>query len=174
MIEWTSFQLTDDPFWRDHPYGIAFVSHTAVGEQWSFTHPSLTRENEMTLLIPDRNRDNLVDMVWCLPIQRDKWNKWWKLSTQFKCKTETGMRYMNRMEGKKIHTVILLPTGEQSDDDASTAAAWFRFVKQFTGKIYVARCTDDPPRTFAQTITDVAGADSRMLMEVDDDNPTEI
>lgn len=128
----------------------------------------------MTLLIPDSHRTNQDDFIWCIPVERVKWNKWFELSKKFKhvTKTQPAVRYMTRVEGsKKIQSIIMLPTEDQSDDDVTTACAWLRITKEFNERIYVLRCTDTPLKG-AQLVERVIGANPKSMLDVDDDNPT--
>lgn len=127
--------------------------------------------NTMTLVIPDRDREQREDFIWCQPVIRKSWQKWYELSKQFKSVTPDGVRYMSRMEGRKIQTIMILPTSEQSDDDAMTACAWLRMVKGLTCRMYVIRCTDDLPSA-AKTIMQAAGVDPALVEDIDDGNPT--
>lgn len=123
----------------------------------------------MTLLIPDRDRENREDFIWCVPIERQKWNKWYKLSEQFKTvtpKEHGGVRYMNRMEGRSVKTILVMPNAQQSDDDAVTACAYLRMIKGMTCRMYVVRCTDDP-LTGARLIERAAGADVTLVEDVE-------
>lgn len=129
----------------------------------------------MTLLIPDRDRENRDDFIWCLPIERQKWNKWYGLSDKFKTATPAehgGVRYINRMEGKMVRTVLLMPTGQHDDESVVTAAAFLRLVKQLSCRMYVVRCTDDPP-TGARLIHAAAGANMGHVQDVDFDEKEE-
>ncbi len=128
-------------------------------------------EETMNLLIPDRNKDNKEDFVWCLPVERVSWAKWYELSKKFRGVTPDGVRYMNRMEGKKVKTILMLPDQSHSDDDVLTACAWLRMVKQYDCKMYVCRCSDDKPN-MAQIIAAAAGAESEFVEYVDDADPT--
>lgn len=124
----------------------------------------------MTLLIPDRDRENQQDFIWCVPIERAKWNKWYELSKKFKTVVPKehggGVRFMNRMEGRQIRTVLVLPNEEQTDDDAVTACAFLRLVKELTCRIYIVRCTDDP-LSGARLIMKAAGADVTLVEDVE-------
>lgn len=124
----------------------------------------------MTLLIPDRDRPNQEDFIWCVPIERVKWNKWYALSQKFKtCVPKEhggGVRYMNRMEGRNVKTVLVMPNEEQTDDDAVTACAFLRMVKELSCRIYIVRCTDDP-LTGARLIHKAAGADVSLVEDVE-------
>lgn len=121
----------------------------------------------MTLLIPDRNKENREDFIWCIPIERVKWNKWYALSEKFNGKTPMKVRFFNRMEGKEVKTVIVMPNSTQSDDDAETACAWLRMVKGVTCRMYVVRCTDDPLKG-AGLIHAVMGVDPSFTEELED------
>ena len=129
----------------------------------------LQEENDtVTLLIPDRDRENREDFIWCVPIERQKWNKWYKLSEQFKTATPKeygGVRYMNRMEGKNVKTILVMPNAQQSDDDVVTACAYLRMIKGMTCRMYVVRCTDDP-LTGARLIERAAGADITLVEDM--------
>lgn len=124
----------------------------------------------MTLLIPDRDRENQDDFIWCIPIERAKWNKWYELSQKFKTAVPKehggGVRYMNRMEGRTIRTVLMMPTNEQTDEDATTACAYLRMVKGLTCRMYIVRCTDDP-LTGARLIAKCAGANVNYVEDVE-------
>jgi hypothetical protein len=124
----------------------------------------------MTLLIPDRDRTNQEDFIWCVPIERVKWNKWFALSQKFKtCVPEEhggGIRYMNRMEGREVKTILVMPTEEQSDEDAVTACAFLRLVKSLSCRMYIVRCTDDP-LTGARLIHKAAGTDVKLVEDVE-------
>lgn len=130
----------------------------------------------VTLLIPDRDRDNKDDFIWCVPIEREKWNKWYELSQKFKTVVPVehggGVRYMNRMEGKQVRTVLVMPNEGQNDDDAMTACAFLRMVKAIDCRMYIVRCTDDP-LTGAKLIYHAAGSEPTMLEEADFDAPEE-
>lgn len=127
-------------------------------------------EDTVTLLIPDRDRDNQEDFIWCVPIDRVKWNKWYVLSEKFKTAVPKehggGIRYMNRMEGKNVKTVLVMPNAYQSDDDAITACAFLRMVKGLNCRMYIVRCTDDP-LTGARLIHKAAGADVTLVEDVE-------
>lgn len=133
-------------------------------------HDEITLEMEtMTLLIPDRDRNNQDDFIWCVPIDRQKWNKWYALSQKFKTavpKEHGGVRYMNRMEGKHVRTVLVMPNEEQSDDEAVQACAFLRMVKELSCRMYIVRCTDDP-LTGARLINKAAGADVTLVEDVE-------
>lgn len=133
-------------------------------------HDCLQEDYEtMTLLIPDRDRENQQDFIWCVPIERAKWNKWYELSKKFKTavpQEHGGVRYMNRMEGKQIRTVLVMPNEEQSDDDAVQACAFLRMVRELTCRMYIVRCTDDP-LSGARLIMKAAGADVTLVEDVE-------
>ena len=124
----------------------------------------------MTLLIPDRDRENQDDFIWCVPIERVKWNKWYALSEKFKTVVPKehggGVRYMNRLEGRAVKTILVMPTESQTDDDAVTAAAFLRMVKGLTCRVYIVRCTDDP-LTGPRLIAKCAGANVQYVEEVE-------
>lgn len=124
----------------------------------------------MTLLIPDRDRENQDDFIWCVPIERVKWNKWYALSEKFKTAVPKehggGVRYMNRMEGGNIKTILVMPTEYQTDDDAVTACAYLRMVEGMTCRVYIVRCTDDP-LTGPRLIAKCAGANVNYVEEVE-------
>ncbi len=124
----------------------------------------------VTLLIPDRDRPNQDDFIWCVPIERAKWNKWYALSERFKtCVPKEhggGVRYMNRMEGRNVQTVLVMPNEEQSDEDALTACAFLRLVKNINCRMYIVRCTDDP-MTGARMIHMAAGAEISHVEDVE-------
>lgn len=122
----------------------------------------------MTLLIPDRNKENREDFVWCIPVERVKWQKWYALAEKMKCNTPMKVRYMNRMEGREVRTVVVMPNGFQSDDDAETACAWLRMVKGLNCRIYVVRCTDDPIKG-AALIHAAAGIEPDQMDEIEDE-----
>ena len=129
----------------------------------------------MTLLIPDRDRENRDDFVWCLPIDRQKWNKWIGLAKKFKGVTppEHGaVHYVNRMEGKQVRTVLLMPTEMHDDDTVVAAAAYLRMVKQLSCRMYVVRCSDQRP-SMATLIAATAGADPKQVEDVELDDETE-
>lgn len=128
------------------------------------------RKEAMTLLVPDRERENQEDFIWCVPIERVKWNKWFDLSKKFKCVTPSehgNVRYMNRMEGKEVRTILMMPTEEQSDDDAMHACAFLRLVKGLTCRIYVVRASDEQLSP-AQMIHRYAGTDYKLVEDLDD------
>jgi hypothetical protein len=130
----------------------------------------------MTLLIPDRDRPNQEDFIWCVPIERQKWNKWYSLSEKFHTcvpKEYGGVRYMNRMEGRDVRTILMMPNEYQSDDEAITSCAFLRMVKGLSCRIFVVRCTDDP-LTGARLIHKVAGADVSLVEDVEfpEDDPS--
>jgi len=133
-------------------------------------HDCLQEDYEtMTLLIPDRDRENQDDFIWCVPVERQKWKKWYALSEKFKTavpKEHGGCRYMNRMEGRHVKTVLVMPNEEQSDDDAVTACAFLRMVKGLTCRMYIVRCTDDP-LTGARLINKAAGANVSLVEDVE-------
>ena len=124
--------------------------------------------DSMTLLIPDRDRDNQDDFVWCLPVDREKWQKWYNLAEKFKGITPEAhhsMRYANRVDGKEVRTVLALPTSLMSDDDVLHACAFLRMVKNITCRIYVLRCSDDLARD--QPLHKIIGVDPNQLECVD-------
>jgi hypothetical protein len=124
----------------------------------------------VTLLIPDRDRENQDDFIWCIPIERKKWNKWYELSQKFKTVVPKehggGVRYMNRMEGRNVKTILMMPAQDQTDEDAVTACAYLRMVKGHTCRMYIVRCTDDP-LTGARLIAKCAGANVNYVEEVE-------
>jgi hypothetical protein len=126
----------------------------------------------MTLLIPDRDRPNQDDFIWCVPIERVKWNKWYALSEKFKTIVPEehggGVRYMNRLEGREVRTVLVMPNESQTDEDAEHACAFLRMVKNVSCRMYIVRCTDDP-LTGARLINKCVGADVTMVEEADFD-----
>lgn len=133
----------------------------------------------MTLLIPDRDRENKDDFIWCVPIERVKWNKWYALSEKFKTIVPPehggGVRYMNRMEGREVKTILMMPNESQTDEDAEHACAFLRMVKNMSCRMYIVRCTDDP-LTGARLINKCVGADVTMVEEADfseGDTPTD-
>jgi hypothetical protein len=173
--------FTDMPHYRRSHVG----EYTNVGWNWNaqthaariavlYVNQNVYQEetDTVTLLIPDINKENREDFIWCVPIPRDKWNKWYLLAEKFKTTTPQRVRYMNRMEGKEVRTVLILPTAEQSDDDALTACAYLRMVKQLNCRMYIVRCTDDMPST-ASIIHQVAGVDPSLVNEIDDDEYSE-
>ena len=126
----------------------------------------------VTLLIPDRSREQREDFVWCIPIDRAKWTKWYELSITFKTITpeaHSGMHYINRMEGRQVRTIMMLPSGTQSDADVLQACAYLRMVKGMTCRMYVIRCTDDPVKGTAALINAVAGTDPKLMDNVEED-----
>lgn len=128
------------------------------------------KRNDMTLLIPDRERENQDDFIWCLPIERRKWNLWYDLSVKYTGitpKEHGGVRFMNRMEGKEVRTILMMPNEEQDDELVMHACAYLRLVKNLTCRIYVVRCTDDK-LSGAELINRVVGTDRNMLDEVTD------
>ena len=129
----------------------------------------LEENDTVTLLIPDRDRENREDFIWCVPIERQKWNKWYALSEKFKTvtpKEHGGVRYMNRMEGRNVKTILIMPNAQQSDDDAVTACAYLRMIKGMTCRMYVVRCTDDP-LTGARLIERAVGADITLVEDME-------
>jgi hypothetical protein len=129
------------------------------------------RKENMTLLIPDRNKESQEDFIWALPVEHMKWKKWYELSKKFKTTTPMHVRYMTRMEDKQIKTIVLLPTEQQTDDDAKTAAAWLRMVKQLSCRIYVIRAKGEyaQPMSKYELINAVMGIDPDTLTELEDD-----
>lgn len=125
----------------------------------------------MTLLLPDRAREQREDFVWCLPVERQKWNKWYALSKQFNTATPDGVRYFTRMEGTgqdiKVRTVVMMPNESQSDDDVVAACAYLRLIEQMTCRMYIIRSTDQKLTT-AQMIYNMAGADPKTMEEIPD------
>ncbi len=131
-------------------------------------------EANVTLIIPDRNKPSQEDFVWALPVDTVKWKKWYELSRHYKTTTPMNVRYMSRVEGKEVKTIVLLPTDRQTDDDAMTAAAWLRMVKKFSCRIYVIRpSTGAEELSGAKLINAVMGLDPDTLTEMDDgeENP---
>lgn len=121
---------------------------------------------QMTLLIPDRDRPQREDFIWAVPVERAAWQKWYSLADKFKGVTPTErMRYMHRYDTGKVKTILVLPSGNHSDEDVLAACAWLRMVKEYTCKMYVLRCTDDPPRG-ARLIERVMGCDPALVEEV--------
>lgn len=105
----------------------------------------------MPLLIPDESRTpNRDDYVFAVPVARVAWNKWYALSERLGTLVQLySMRYVVRMQtgsgNEKVKTIIVLPTGGQTDEDAVAAAAYLRLINHETCLIYILRCTDDPP-----------------------------
>lgn len=145
--------------WYDHqtdPHIVAF----------KYLHYTAGVLISMTLLIPDRDREQREDFIWAVPVPRPAWQKWYKLAEQFKGITPTEkMRYMVRYDMGKVKTILVLPNGLHSDDDVLAACAWLRMIKEHTCKMYVLRCTDDPP-TGARLIERVMGCDPALVEEV--------
>lgn len=155
---------------------FGMMTHMPTAQLYIYTRQGIIaeatlRKENMTLIIPDRNKESQEDFIWALPVEHVKWNKWYDLSKQFKCVTPTahgGVRYMNRMEGKDVKTVVLLPTDQQSDDDVLTSAAWLRMIKQLSCRIYVIRA-GGRPLSRAETINAVVGIDPDTLQELEDE-----
>ena len=122
----------------------------------------------MSLLIPDRNKQNQEDFIWALPIERVKWNKWYELSTKLRTATPQGLRYVKRKEGEQVVTVLIMPNDSQSDDDAMVACAWLRMVQGVTCRMYVVRCSDNAKLSPAQHINAVMGLDPDTIHEIED------
>lgn len=123
----------------------------------------------MSLLIPDRNKQNQEDFIWSLPIERVKWNKWYDLSVKLKTVTPESVRYVKRKEGEKVVTVLIMPNEKQSDDDAMVACAWLRMVQGITCRMYVVRCTDQSGKmNAAQLMNAVVGLDPDTIHEIED------
>lgn len=173
----SSFITTDDPYnpFRKYqePVQVKLAPLDGLGVMLAETYINQNVEqlemSTMTLLIPDRDRENQIDFVWCLPIERVKWNKWYGLSQKFKTatpKAHGAVRYVVRMEGTTIKTLVVMPNGEQSDDDAMTACAYLRLVKGITCRMFVVRCTDDPLRG-ARLIERAAGANVEYVEDMD-------
>lgn len=154
--------------WSEH--------HVACQIVLFFISRSTEHETEevgpMTLLLPDRAREQREDFVWCLPVERQKWNKWYALSKQFNTCTPDGVRYFTRMEGsgadQKVRTVVMMPNESQSDDDVMAACAWLRLVEQMTCRMYIIRSTDQKLST-AQMIYNMAGADPKTMEDIPDE-----
>ena len=136
-------------------------------------HDCLQEDFEsMTLLIPDRDRDNQEDFIWALPVERQKFNKWYSLSEKFRGitpKEHGNIRYVNRVEGSEVKTVLVMPTSEHSDDDVVHACAFLRMVKGINCRMWVVRCSDDLPTT-AQLINRVMGTDPKMVENIEDED----
>jgi hypothetical protein len=108
----------------------------------------------MTLIIPDRDRPQRDDLIWAMPLTKERFNKWVGLSTLHKLITPKlygNMRYMTRVEsdgdgrdGRSVMTLIMLPTDQHTDDDVMQACAYLRLVKEHTCRIYVVRQEEEP------------------------------
>lgn len=165
--------------YSDYFYEVLFVEedgNARISESIRI-HDCLQEDYEtMTLLIPDRDRPNQDDFIWCVPIERVKWNKWYALSEKFKTIVPPehggGVRYMNRMEGREVKTILMMPNESQTDEDAEHACAFLRMVKNMSCRMYIVRCTDDP-LTGARLINKCVGADVTMVEEADFEAPSE-
>ncbi len=126
----------------------------------------LTGREHMSLLIPNTQhpRTNGHDLIFCVPITTEKWNKWKALSDHHK-KQYQGVSYMDRVEGGKVQTLIFLPSYDQTDDDVLMALAGMRMLEQMTCRAYVVRMTYTEPSR-AQIANAVLGADPDTIMEV--------
>ena len=126
----------------------------------------------MTLLVPDRDRENQEDFIWCLPVERQKFNKWFALSEKYKGitpKEHGGVRYVNRVEGSEVKTVLVMPTESQDDEMVTHACAFLRMVKGITARMYVIRSTDDP-LSGARLINKVMGTDPKLVENIEDED----
>lgn len=129
----------------------------------------------MTLLVPDRDCDNQEDFIWCLPVDQAKWMKWYELAAKYKTETPEmhgGIRYINRMEGAHIRTVMMLPTVEQDDEQVLHACAFLRMTKKIDARIYVVRGTDQTMSS-AMLMHKVMGTDPKMVEDVEIEEPEE-
>lgn len=165
-LEW-SYQKTDM---------IRFESSSAGGLRIMQCYFNQMNHQEdytsMTLLVPDRDRENQEDFIWCLPVERQKFNKWYALSEKSRGiipKEHGGIRYVTRVEGSQVRTVLVMPTEQQTDDDVMHACAFLRMVKGITARMYVIRCTDDK-LSMAQTMNKVIGADPKLLEHIEDED----
>lgn len=152
---------------------LEYVNHAASIAEAIRIH-DCTQEDfkSMTLLVPDRDRENQEDFIWCLPVERQKFNKWFALSEKFRGITpkEHGeVRYVNRMEGNQVRTVLVMPVDGQTDEDVVHACAFLRMVKGISCRMYVIRCTDDPLSS-AQMINKVMGTDPKMVENIEDED----
>jgi hypothetical protein len=167
--------LWDDRFLRPFD-GHEVIFLEAIGASISDAiriHDCLQEDFEsMTLLVPDRDRENQEDFIWCLPVERQKWNKWFSLSEKFKGITPPmhgGIRYVNRVEDKEVKTVLVMPTDGQTDEDVVHACAFLRMTKGISCRMYVIRCTDDPMSS-AQMINKVMGTNPRDVEHIEDED----
>lgn len=163
-------------FGSDSPWTHIVLWVEAIGACISdaiFINGSYQEDYEtMTLLVPDRDRENQEDFIWCLPVERQKFNKWFALSEKFRGITpkEHGeVRYVNRMEGNQVRTVLVMPVDGQTDEDVVHACAFLRMVKGISCRMYVIRCTDDPMSS-AQMINKVMGTDPKMVENIEDED----
>lgn len=165
---------------RNMPYGaheVVFVENTGgcISDAIRI-HDCIQEDFEtMTLLVPDRDRENQEDFIWCLPVERQKWNKWFALSEKYRGITPPnhgGVRYVNRVEDKEVKTVLVMPTEDQCDEDVVHACAYLRMVKNISCRMYVIRCTDDP-LTGAKLLNKVMGTDPKDTENIEDEDITQ-
>ncbi len=129
--------------------------------------------SSMSLLIPDRNKQNQEDFIWALPIDRVKWNKWYELSVKLRTTTPEKVRYVKRKEGEQVVTVLIMPNEQQTDDDAMVACAWLRMVQGISCRMYVVRSSDQSTKmNAAQLMNAVMGLDPDTIHEIEDPEET--
>ena len=165
-----SFSMLEEAYLNNkaHPWSIYVFSLDADSTGWKVAALFKDHAN-VSLLIPDKDKQNQEDFIWALPIERVKWNKWYELSLRLKTVTPGGVRYVKRKEGEKVVTILIMPNEKQSDDDAMVACAWLRMVQGVSCRMYVVRCTDQVGKmNAAQLLNAVVGLDPDTIHEIDD------
>lgn len=121
---------------------------------------------KMALLIPNTRHQysNNIDLIFCMPVKYEKWNKWQALSIAHN-KCIQSINYMDRVEDGKAKTIIMLPGVDQSDEDVLTAVAYMRMVEGITCRVYVVRATFTIPSQ-AAIMNAVLGAHPETIINV--------
>lgn len=123
----------------------------------------------MTLLVPDTRHPhgNDYDLIFCLPVPYEKWNKWKALSDS-KQRSVRDISIMDRTESGTTRTVVCLPTECQSDDDVIAMVAYMRMIEDITARVYVVRCTHGTVGK-ATIMAACIGANPDTLLEIEDE-----
>lgn len=92
----------------------------------------------MALMIPDGNRPQREDFVWCLPIPTDDWLKIHALADKFKGVAPNGIRYVRRIGARQVAIILVLwHEGTTSEDQILEACAYLRLIKDMRQPIYI-------------------------------------
>jgi len=100
----------------------------------------------MPLIIPDRDRPQRDDLIWAMPVTREKFAKWQGLAEQQNHITpgiHGGVRYVTRVEDGHTETLLVLPMAEHTDEDVLQACAYLRLVEGYNCRFYILRQQED-------------------------------
>lgn len=122
----------------------------------------------MRLLVPDAERTQRPDMVWCLPVSEGQFDKLCKLAEKFKCFSPSGVPYLHRI-GQRREKIILVMHAmlTHTEDEILEACAWIRLIKDKQQPIYIVPCGDELELTQAQIINRAMGASPGQIQSLD-------